>query len=77
MTNTTHGIFSAIIEDGSVIAVSIDRPRFCVGAPTKEEALSKADRALKYFDSVSQTFHAPVKQTKVTTPSFKEEALCA
>jgi hypothetical protein len=77
MTNTTYNIFSASTDDGSWIAVSIDQPRFCVGAPTKEEALAKADRAKKYFESVGPNFHRPSKETRVTNLFFEEEALYA
>jgi hypothetical protein len=74
----SYRIFHTKLEDGSVIAVSIDTPRFCVGAQTEEEALSKAKRALAYFESVRDSLRTPArKETRVISPSFKEEALCA
>jgi hypothetical protein len=74
----SHRIFHTELDDGSIIAVSIDSPRFCVGAQTKDEVLSKATRALAYFDSIRNRLRTPSREeTRVISPSFKEEQLCA
>jgi hypothetical protein len=72
----THEIYSTTLEDGSTISVSIDSPRFCVGAPTKEEALRKAERALIYFHSVEQKPQARATP-RILSPSYEREAVCA
>jgi hypothetical protein len=77
MTSEAHRIFYATLDDGSVIAVSIDSPRFCVGAPTKEEAFAKADRAIKYFHSAEDKSHLRQRESRVVRPAFQEESLCA
>jgi hypothetical protein len=77
MTKTPHRIFYATLDDGSVIAVSIDSPRFCVGAPTKDEAFAKADRAIKYSHSVEGKYSTRSRQPRVIKPAFQEEELCA
>ena len=77
MANAAHRIFYATLDDGSVIAVSIDSPRFCVGAPTKEEALAKADRAIKYFHSAEGKARPKLRKPRVIKPAFQEESLCA
>ncbi len=75
--NDTHRIFSASIEGGIVIAASVDSPRFCVGAPTAEEATAKAARALTYYNSVRKTLRTTARETRVVSPSFRIEELCA
>ena len=46
---SSHTIFSAIEEDGTFLAFSIDSPRFCVGGATEREAFEKAAGALEYY----------------------------
>ena len=67
----THRIFYTEAEDGNILAVHIDSPRFCVAAPTKDEAFSKASRALDYYDSVKIVARkAPPKETRVISPTY-------
>lgn len=76
---TTHRIFYTELEDGNILAVSVDSPRFGVSAPTKEEAFAKAERALDYYDSVKRGLKtAPKREVRVFRPSFQQEELaCA
>jgi hypothetical protein len=71
-------IFYTEIEDGTFVAVSIDSPRFCVGAKTAEEALAKAHRALAYYNSAHRNLQtSPRRETRVVSPSFRQELLYA
>ena len=71
-------IFYTEIEDGTFVAVSIDSPRFCVGAKTAEEALAKAHRALAYYNSAHRDLQtSPRRETRVVSPSFRQELLYA
>ena len=46
---SSHTIFSAIEEDGTFLAFSIDSSRFCVGGATEREAFEKAGGALEDY----------------------------
>ena len=74
-----HNVFHTKLEDGTFLAASFDSPRFCVGAPTLDEALAKADRAFSYYHSIStkDRSHKPL-ETRVITPFFQlREMECA
>ena len=66
-----HRIFTTLLEDGSFIAASVDSPRFCVGALTKEEAIEKAARALSYYESAKEKLRTPAREeVRVIRPAF-------
>jgi predicted RNase H-like HicB family nuclease len=72
-------IFLTKGDDGNFLAASIDSPRFCVSAPTRVEAIKKAERALAYFHEASRDAAASVKprSTRVISPVFVPEKVCA
>lgn len=78
MTHSTE-IFVTQDGDGNFLAAHIDSPRFCVAAPTKIEALRKAERAITYFNEVSPTAAATAKprSTRIVSPVFVPERVCA
>lgn len=77
-TNSTgHPIYLTRIEDGSFLAVSIDSPRFCVGGANEQEAFEKAQRALRYYDSVKGELSVKPKKTSVISFVYQQKDLCA
>lgn len=78
MANTPRRIYFSEQDDGTVLAASIDSPRFCVGASTEEEALAKARRAVAYYNDVlGKVSKRAKKETRVIRPLFQERELCA
>jgi predicted RNase H-like HicB family nuclease len=77
--NSQVEIFLTKTDDGSFLAASIDSPRFCVSAPTRAEAVQKAERARAYFLEASSEAAASVKprSIRVISPVFVPEKVCA
>jgi predicted RNase H-like HicB family nuclease len=74
-----HVIFITRVEGGSYLAASIDTPRFCVGGTTRQNAYDKAQHALEYYHKVKDKVIRSVapRETRVLSPVFEQEELCA
>jgi hypothetical protein len=77
MDNSPHTIWLTAGDDGSVLAASVDSPRFCVGGATAEEAYEKARRALEYFRKTQGKVKVAPRETRVISPVFEQKELCA
>lgn len=62
-----HPVYFTQFEDGSFAAASIQRPWFCVTAPSVDEVRSKAERALGLFTRHKPTIR-PYRPSKTITP---------
>lgn len=74
-----HRVFVTLVGDDTWLAASVDSPRFCVGASSREEAFERAARALRYFAEVKDRLHVGARpvETCVISPFFEEKELCA
>lgn len=63
--------------DGAYLIASSDSPRFCFKAPTEQEAVSKALKALRYFAEAKKTVSRSPRETRVISPIYAEVELCA
>jgi hypothetical protein len=71
-----HPIFVTKQNDDLFLAVSVDSPRFCVGATTPVEAHAKAQKALNYFLGVNERIAKP-KEVLVISPVYEKRELRA
>jgi hypothetical protein len=70
--------YSRLGDGGEYLAASIGVPRFCVAAPTREEAKAKAERAIEYYHQAKgSALRVAPRATRVITPAFELEELSA
>jgi hypothetical protein len=62
-----HPVYFTELEDGTFLALSIQRPWFCVSGETLDLARAKAQRALALYESRKPTIK-PYRQEKTITP---------
>lgn len=74
---TDHPIYVAKLGDGTFIAVSIDSPRFCVGAESDRSVRAKAKAAIEFFDSAPKQAPDHRVNHDVVKPVYEKELLCA
>ncbi|HEY8098237.1 MAG TPA: hypothetical protein VIE65_19425 [Methylobacter sp.] len=72
-----HSIHFFKQQDDTYLVASADSPRFCFQAPTLEEVRAKAKRALEYYDVAKKRIDTSPKQTRVISPIYEKEEVCA
>ena len=73
-----HRLFITHDEAYGFLAVSVDTPRFCVSAQTREDVRAKAIRALEFYSEHEADF-VPVERnnTPANNNTYEEESVSA
>lgn len=78
-TNSRSRTFLVTHLEDEWLIVSTETPRFCLSAPTEEEAIEKAKRAIAYHRSLTSTAMVapPVRTQRIVTPVYEREVFYA